>query len=97
MSGRIVRISVSCGGVPKTAVAAARVTPLGLEGDAHRDTENHGGPERALYAMEAIRGLQAEGHTIVPGAICENVTIEGVDWPAVVPGSHALLGERVPR
>jgi len=99
VSGRIVRISVSCGGVPKTAVAAARVTPLGLEGDAHRDTENHGAPERAvcLYAMEAIRGVQAEGHTIVPGAIVENVTIEGVDWPAVVPGSHVLLGERVPR
>src|SRR5712692_4659157 len=76
-----------------------RAPPLGLEGDAHRDTENHGGPERAvcLYAMEAIRGLQAEGHTIVPGAIGENVTIEGVDWPAVVPSSHVLLGERVPR
>ena len=97
MSGRIVQISVSRGGVPKTAVAAARVTALGLEGDAHRDMEHHGGPERAvcLYAMEAIRGLQAEGHPITPGAIGENVTIEGLEWSAIAPGSHVLLGERV--
>lgn len=97
MSGRIVQISVSRGGVPKTAVAAARVTALGLEGDTHRDEEHHGGPERAvcLYAMEAIRRLQAEGHAIVPGAIGENVTVEGLDWSAIVPGCHVLIGETV--
>jgi len=97
VSGRIVQISDSRGGVPKTAVAVARVTALGLEGDAHRDAEHHGGPERAvcLYAMEAIGRLQAEGHQIVPGAIGENVTVEGLDWAAVVPGSHLLLGETV--
>jgi len=97
VSGRIIQISVSRGGVPKTAVAQARVTALGLEGDAHRDTEHHGGPERAvcLYAMEAIASLRAEGHGIVPGAIGENVTVEGLDWPAVVPGCHVLLGETV--
>ena len=97
MSGRIVQISVSRGGVPKTGVAQARVTALGLDGDAHRDAEHHGGAERAvcLYAMEAILNLQAEGHGIVPGAIGENVTVEGLDWSAVVPGSHLLLGETV--
>ena len=97
MSGRIVQISVSPGGVPKTAVAWARVTAQGLEGDAHRDAEHHGGPERAvcLYAMEAIRILQTEGHQIVPGAIGENVTLEGLDWSAIVPGCHVLLGETV--
>ena len=97
MSGKIVQISVSPGGVPKTAVAWARVTAQGLEGDAHRDAEHHGGPERAvcLYAMEAIRILQTEGHQIVPGAIGENVTLEGLDWSAIVPGCHVLLGETV--
>ena len=70
MSGRIVQISVSPGGVPKTAVPAARVGELGLEGDVHRDREHHGGPERAvcLYALELIRALRAEGHAVVPGA-----------------------------
>lgn len=97
MSGRIVQINISPGGVPKTRVATARVGVLGLEGDAHRDRENHGGPERAvcLYAMEVIRALQTEGHPIVPGAIGENVTVEGLDWSGVVPGCHMLLGDRV--
>jgi MOSC domain-containing protein YiiM len=97
VNGTIVQISVSRGGVPKTAIAEARVTLLGLEGDAHRDTEHHGGPERAvcLYAMEAIGHLRAEGHRVVPGAIGENVTIEGLDWSAVLPGCHLLLGETV--
>ena len=97
MNGRIVQISVSPGGVPKTAVAAARVTTLGLEGDAHRDREHHGGPERAvcLYAMEAIDKLRAEGHAIVPGAIGENVTVQGLDWSAIIPGCHLRLGEAV--
>jgi MOSC domain-containing protein YiiM len=97
VSGRIVQISVSPGGVPKAAVGQAWVTALGLDGDAHRDTEHHGGPERAvcLYAMEAIASLRAEGHGIVPGAIGENVTVEGLDWSAVLPGSHVLLGETV--
>ena len=88
MSGRIVQISVSRGGVPKSMIEQAHVTALGLEGDAHRDREHHGGPERAvcLYALEAIASLRAEGHDIVPGAIGENVTVEGLDWSAVVRG-----------
>ena len=97
MSGRIVQISVSAGGVPKTAIEQARVTTLGLEGDAHRDREHHGGPARAvcLYALEAIASLRAEGHDIVPGTLGENVTVEGLDWSAVVPECHVLLGDTV--
>ena len=96
-TGRIVQISVSPGGVPKLSVREARVTPLGLEGDAHRDTEHHGGPERAvcLYALEAIQALRAEGHRIAPGAIGENVTVEGLDWSTVAPGTNVLLGAAV--
>jgi MOSC domain-containing protein YiiM len=95
--GRIVQLSVSPGGVPKRAVGEARVTSLGLEGDAHRDAEHHGGPERALclFPQEAIHALAAEGHTIVPGALGENITTEGLDWSLVVPGAHLLLGEDV--
>ena len=95
--GRIVQLSLSNGGVPKHAVDTARVTPLGLEGDAHRDLEHHGGPERAvcLFAMEAIRDLQNEGHPLVPGALGENVTLEGLDWSAVQPGVRLQLGDDV--
>jgi MOSC domain-containing protein YiiM len=95
--GRIVQVSLSPGGVPKTAVASARVTPAGLEGDAHRDTEHHGGPDRAvcLYALEAIEALSLEGHRVVPGALGENVTVEGLDWAQVVPGRQLRLGADV--
>lgn len=97
MNARIVQISVSRGGVPKTAVPAARVTAEGLEGDAQRDREHHGGPERAvcLYSIEAIERLRAEGHSIAPGSIGENVTVEGLDWSALGPGNHLLLGNQV--
>ena len=96
-SGRIVQLSVSPGGVPKRPLPEARVTALGLEGGAHRDLEHHGGPERAvcLFSLERIHALQAEGHPIVPGAIGENVTVEGLDWSRVAPGSRLQLGAEV--
>jgi MOSC domain-containing protein YiiM len=78
-------------------VEAADVTARGVAGDAQRDLEHHGGPDRAvcLFAMEAIRTLQAEGHPIEPGHIGENLTLEGLDWEAVTPGTRLLLGEAV--
>jgi MOSC domain-containing protein YiiM len=93
----IAQLSVSPGGLPKRAVAEARVSRLGLDGDAHRDLDHHGGPDRAvcLFPLEAIRGLAAEGHAVAPGALGENVTTEGLDWSRVAPGVHLLLGEGV--
>jgi len=97
VNGRIVQISVSPGGVPKEPVASAEVTAAGVEGDGHRDLEHHGGPERAvcLFSLEQIRALQAEGHRVVPGALGENVTLEGIEWTRVTPGSRLQLGERL--
>lgn len=96
-SGRIVQLSISPGGVPKRAVPEARVTALGLEGDGHRDTEHHGGPDRALclFPLEAIRALASEGHAVVPGALGENITTERLDWSLVAPGTRLLLGQHV--
>ena len=97
MSGRVVQVSVSPGGVPKHAVPAADVTREGLAGDGHRDLAHHGGPERAvcLYSMELIAALRAEGHTVSPGALGENLTVEGVDWSALTPDTCLLVGEVV--
>ncbi len=97
VEGRVVQISVSDGGVPKHAVASARITDDGVEGDRQRNLEHHGGPDRAvcLFSMERIRDLQAEGHAIAPGIVGENITIEGVDWDAVLPQSRILLGDEV--
>lgn len=93
----IAHISVSPGGVPKLPVPATRVTELGLEGDAHREMEVHGGPERALclFALEQIRALQAEGHLVSSGALGENLTVEGLDWNRVTPGTRLELGAGV--
>jgi MOSC domain-containing protein YiiM len=95
--GRIVQISVSPGGVPKRPVDSARVTTDGVEGDAHRDLEHHGGLDRAvcLYSMDAIRALVAEGHTVAPGTLGENVTLENLPWSRVGPGARVLLGDAV--
>ena len=95
--GRIVQVSISPGGVPKLPVPEARVTTLGIEGDLHREMDVHGGPERALciFSMEQIRALQAEGHNVSPGAIGENLTVEGLDWERVTPGSRLELGAGV--
>ena len=97
MTGRIVQISISPGGVPKNAVPAAEVTREGVEGDAHRDLQHHGGPDRAvcLFSLELIEALQAEGHPIVPGALGENVTLEGIEWKDVAPGGRIQLGDHV--
>ena len=69
----------------------------GVAGDAQREREFHGGPDRALclFSMELIRTLQAEGHPIAPGEIGENLTVEGLDWDKVAPGARLLLGEDV--
>lgn len=92
--GRIVQISVSNGGVPKTAVAAAAVSASGVEGDAQAHPEFHGGPDRAvcLWALEVIDDLRAEGHAIAPGCAGENLTLSGLDWPAIVPGVRLRVG-----
>jgi MOSC domain-containing protein YiiM len=92
-----VQISVSPGGVPKQPVGAATVTADGVEGDAHRDHANHGGPDRAvcLFSLEVIEALQAEGHPIVPGALGENLTIHGLDWDEVTPGRRLRVGDEL--
>lgn len=97
MNGRIFQLNCSDGGVPKLAVREALLTETGLAGDRQAKTEIHGGPERALclYALEHILALQAEGHPIYPGSVGENVTVAGLDWDALEPGTRLALGEEV--
>lgn len=97
MTGRIHQISISPGGVPKLPVPSGDVTELGIAGDKQKHTHVHGGPTRALclYSLERIEALRAEGNPIVPGAVGENVTVEGMDWTAVAPGTRLRLGRDV--
>ena len=92
--GRVVSLNASEGGVPKLPVREALVSQEGMAGDRQRNLKYHGGPERALslYSMEAIDGLRAEGHSVDPGSLGENVTIERLDWRDIVPGTRLTIG-----
>jgi MOSC domain-containing protein YiiM len=94
VTGTIVQISTSNGGVPKLPIERAYLTGEGLLGDRQKHTDIHGGPERALclYSREVIERLRAEGHGIEPGTAGENVTVEGIDWTAMVPGARIRFG-----
>jgi MOSC domain-containing protein YiiM len=96
-AGRVFQINLSDGGVPKLPVAEARVTANGIAGDRQKHTVFHGGPERAvsLFSLEVIERLRAEGHPVGPGSTGENVTVAGVDWRLLAPGSRLALGDEV--
>ena len=94
MSGRVVGLQRSGGGVPKLPVTEAIVGEGGMEGDWQRNRKYHGGPDRALclYSMELIEALQGEGHPIFPGSAGENVTLAGIDWREMQPGVRLAIG-----
>lgn len=96
-TGTVTSINISNGGVPKNPASGAQVSLLGLVGDAHNDKSGHGGPERAVcvFSLERIRALQKEGHPIDVGTAGENVTVHGIDWDLVVPGSQLRIGDEV--
>ena len=93
--GRVVSVNVSPGGVPKLPVDRARLSPAGVEGDRQRDLQYHGGPERAvsIYSLDLIEALREEGHPISIGTTGENLTLGGLDWSLMVPGTRLRIGE----
>ncbi|MDB4949116.1 MAG: uncharacterized protein JWM27_1765 [Gemmatimonadetes bacterium] len=95
--GIILQINTSDGGVPKLPVDRAYLSGEGLFGDRQRNTDVHGGPERALclYGIEVIERLRGEGHPIAPGTAGENVTLRGIDWTRMLPGARLRLGGQV--
>jgi MOSC domain-containing protein YiiM len=97
MEGYIFQLNCSAGGVPKRSVGSAELTETGLVGDHQAKPLIHGGPERALclYPLEQIERLKHEGHPIFPGSVGENVTVAGLDWNALGPGSRLALGDEV--
>jgi MOSC domain-containing protein YiiM len=46
-------------------------------------------------SAEVLAALAREGHAASPGAVGENVTVEGLPWERVVPGARLGLGEQV--
>tara|TARA_B100000902_G_scaffold394583_1_gene451214 strand:+ start:4020 stop:4493 length:474 start_codon:yes stop_codon:yes gene_type:complete len=83
------------GGVPKNPVECAFLRKSGVEGDRQNDLKHHGGPNRAvcLFSSEIIEALRKEGHPIEAGSVGENLTISGLDWDVLQPGSQLNIGD----
>jgi MOSC domain-containing protein YiiM len=77
VTGTIVQVGISRGGVPKLPVPEAVVGPLGLEGDSHAHPQIHGGPGKAVLII--IHELIERGYPLFPGALGENLTTRGLD------------------
>jgi len=97
MSGQVIQINISPGGLPKRPILAGNITHAGVEGDSWAHPNIHGGPRQAvlLIASEVIDALKAKGYPVYPGALGENLTTEGLDpllWRA---GQQYRVGEAI--
>ena len=80
------------------AAGPVRVGLLGLAGDEHGDTQNHGGLDQAMYAY-AREDLDwwtgRVGRELRNGEFGENVTTSGIDLCAALIGETWRMGEVV--
>jgi MOSC domain-containing protein YiiM len=95
MTGFIVQISISPGGVPKRPIAEAEVTVDGIRGDSWAHPQIHGGSNQALLLItsEGIGQLIAQGYPVYPGALGENLTTLGLDRRQMRIGQRYGVGD----
>ncbi len=95
MTGSIVQINISPGGVPKRPIPEAEVTPEGIRGDAWAHPQIHGGPNQAvlLITSEGLDELMAQGYPVFAGALGENLTTSGLDRRQMRLGQRFRIGE----
>jgi MOSC domain-containing protein YiiM len=95
VTGSIVQINVSPGGIPKRPIAEAEVTPEGIRGDSWAHPQIHGGPIQALLLVtnEGIEELIAQGYPLFAGALGENLTVAGLDRRQMRIGQRYRVGE----
>jgi MOSC domain-containing protein YiiM len=97
MTGHIIQISASRGGLPKRAVQDGFITPLGLEGDQCAHPEIHGGAKQAILviAAETVDELKERGYPVFYGALGENLTTRGLDRRQLRLGQRLRAGGAV--
>ncbi len=96
MQGTVVQVNVSrLGGIPKLSIPEGLVTVHGIEGDACRNLQVHGGPKQAVLIIcaEAIDDLVAQGFPLFYGALGENLTVRGIDHRQFRIGQRWRIGE----
>lgn len=94
VTGSIVQLSISRGGLPKRPIPEALLTPLGFVGDVQAHPQIHGGPRKAvlLVTAEGIEELVARGFPLFPGALGENLTTRGIGRHDLSPGQRFRVG-----
>lgn len=94
MTGSIVQINISPGGIPKRAIPEASVTSAGISGDSWAHPRIHGGPNQALLliGIEAIEHLRSFGYPLFYGALGENLTVAGLDRTRMRAGQRFRAG-----
>ena len=95
MTGSIIQVNISPGGIPKRPILEADVTPEGIRGDCWAHPQIHGGPNQALLLItsEGIEELIAQGYPLFAGALGENLTITGLDRRQMRIGQRYRAGE----
>ena len=95
MTGSILQINISPGGIPKRPIAEAILTAEGIRGDSWAHPQIHGGPNKALLLItsEGIDELISQGFALYPGALGENLTTHGLDRRQMRPGQRYRAGE----
>ena len=96
MTGVLVQLNISPGGMPKRPVPSARVTRDGVAGDWHKNRRYHGGPNRAvcIYSEELYAWLREQGIDVSNGDVGENFTTRGLDLQALSKGDRLRVGGR---
>lgn len=92
MRGKIAAVCISQHkGEKKVNVGKARlIVGQGLEGDAHAGYMHR---QVSLLALESIRRVQNQGVAVDIGDYAENLTVEGINLPALPIGTILKIGE----
>ncbi|MHB8758233.1 MAG: molybdenum cofactor synthesis domain-containing protein [Bacillota bacterium] len=90
--GHVVAVCVSeKKGMRKKNIGLGRlVEEHGVEGDAHAGPWHR---QVSLLALESIEKMRAAGLNVGPGAFAENLTIVGIDLPALPIGTRMVVGD----
>ena len=96
MTGTILQVNVSRGGIPKRAIPSGELTAAGVAADAWR-YPFHGGVRKAilLVTIEGIDELVSQGFPIFAGALGENLTTRGLDRRALRLRHRLAVGSAV--
>jgi MOSC domain-containing protein YiiM len=94
MTGELVQVNTSGGGMPKLPVLLGRVTLDGVEGDWQRNRKYHGGALKAicLFSEELYRWLGEQGISLSFGSVGENFTTRGIDLQKLSSGDRLRIG-----